>query len=150
MNDLTEFETLGAVPAVPSYVAAIVIAEDAAGRVLMQLRDDISGIAAPGKWCLFGGAIEAGESLVQSAQREFAEETGVDLAPEELRPFVRIESSATEGGVLYVYRSLRVLRPEEVVLGEGAGFAFLTLAQVRAFDTVPAIRAVLERFEAGR
>jgi hypothetical protein len=37
-----------------------------------------------------------------------------------------------------------------VVLGEGAGFAFLTLAQVRAFDTVPAIRAVLERFEAGR
>lgn len=38
---------------------------------------------APGQWFTIGGGVEAGESLMQAAAREIAEETGfTDVAPE--------------------------------------------------------------------
>ena len=46
------------------------------GQVLMQLRDDKEGIAFPGKWGFFGGAVEPGESPEDAARRELAEEIG--------------------------------------------------------------------------
>lgn len=51
-------------------VAAGVIVRDAAGRILLQHRDD-------GTWGIPGGGLEAGESLEQAAARELYEETGL-------------------------------------------------------------------------
>lgn len=53
------------------------------GRLLMQERDD-APILDPGRWGLPGGHLDEGESFLDGAVRELAEETGVRLAPEAL------------------------------------------------------------------
>ncbi|MCT0225032.1 NUDIX hydrolase [Synechococcus sp. CS-1328] len=44
------------------------------GRWLMQLRDEIPGIVAPGCWGLFGGHLDPGETPEQAMRRELLEE----------------------------------------------------------------------------
>jgi 8-oxo-dGTP diphosphatase len=44
------------------------------GRWLMQLRDEIPGIVAPGCWGLFGGHLDPGETPEQALRRELLEE----------------------------------------------------------------------------
>jgi len=59
-------------PAANSRVPAVnVVVTDERGRLLMIRRTD------NGNWALPGGAIDLGESLVQAAVRETAEETGI-------------------------------------------------------------------------
>jgi 8-oxo-dGTP diphosphatase len=44
------------------------------GRWLLQLRDDVPGIVAPGHWGLFGGHLDPGETPEQALRRELREE----------------------------------------------------------------------------
>jgi 8-oxo-dGTP diphosphatase len=58
-----------------------VVLVDHAGRVLMQLRDDIPTIADPGCWVNPGGVIDPGESPEDGARRELLEETEYRAGP---------------------------------------------------------------------
>ncbi|HMO56415.1 MAG TPA: NUDIX domain-containing protein [Roseiflexaceae bacterium] len=57
---------------------AVVVAVIDADRVLLTRREDFE------IWCLPGGAIEPGESLVEAARREVREETGFEVVIDRL------------------------------------------------------------------
>ncbi|MFC3927650.1 NUDIX hydrolase [Streptococcus caprae] len=54
------------------------ILADADGNILLQRRSD------KGSWAIPGGAMELGESSIEAAVREFAEETGIKVSPKRL------------------------------------------------------------------
>ena len=58
-------------------VAAVLVN---AGRFLMQLRDDVEGVASRGKWSLFGGHRNYGETEREAILRELREELGFWLS----------------------------------------------------------------------
>lgn len=60
------------------------------GLWLLQLRDDIEGIVAPGCWGLFGGHLEPGESPEEGLRRELQEEISYPAAS--LHPWWRLEN----------------------------------------------------------
>lgn len=122
-----------------------VLLQDRAGRVLMQLRDDVPEIAGPGKWCLFGGHIDAGETILQTAIREMAEETGLNVRPDELRPYV-VTRSNPRSNLVYVYHMVRDITPADICVGEGAGFAFFTRAQIGRLDMIDGFRSLFHQF----
>ena len=154
---MTETETEADFPALCDWrdpgagAGAHVLIHDAGGRVLLQLRDDIPGMAYPGRWSLFGGGVEPGETLRAAAVREVAEETGLALPPASLTPLGRILSRWGRSGLrLFVYAAPMPQGPETVRLDEGAGFALATPAQTDALDLIPEFRPAIARFRAAR
>ena len=59
------------------------------GAYVLQLRDNIPGIAYPGMWSLFGGALEPDENPEEGLRREILEELGVTLGV--CRPLWQVE-----------------------------------------------------------
>ncbi|MDR6263859.1 NUDIX domain-containing protein [Roseobacter sp. N2S] len=124
--------------------AAGVILLDQHSRLLMQLRDINERTAGPGLWSIFGGEVEAGETLQAAALREFAEETGLILPPTALTPLARALSLF--GTRLYAFTATISVDPSQIRLGEGAGFAFLTRVQIESLPLMPAAGAILRHY----
>ena len=59
--------------------SAHVLFVNADNQVLLRLRDDRPDLPYPGQWDLVGGAVEAGETLVEAAIREIKEEIDLDI-----------------------------------------------------------------------
>jgi 8-oxo-dGTP diphosphatase len=137
-----DFATIGAWARPGPDRGAGVLLRDARGRVLMQLRDAFPEVARGGWWTLFGGGVEPGETLREAALREFAEETGVALDPAAPRPLARMLSSGPSRRRLYFFEARLDLAPAAIRVGEGAGFAFMTAAQLAEHRVIPEIRAV--------
>jgi 8-oxo-dGTP pyrophosphatase MutT (NUDIX family) len=102
----------------PSYAARFgtgverrfgcVILVDAAGRVLLQERDERAPID-PDRWGMSGGHLDPGEDPEAGAYRELEEETGVRLPPGTLRHFAQFRvfhphSASLDRTDLYVAR----------------------------------------------
>jgi 8-oxo-dGTP pyrophosphatase MutT (NUDIX family) len=58
------------------FAHAVILVRSAYG---LQLRDNIPGIAYPGMWSLFGGALEPDEDPERGLRREIMEELGIAL-----------------------------------------------------------------------
>ncbi|MDU8928498.1 NUDIX domain-containing protein [Alisedimentitalea sp. MJ-SS2] len=137
---MSGFRDIGVVPETVIWRGAGMLAHDEQGRVLMHLRDDLPGVAAPGLWSCFGGEVEPGETLEQAAKREFLEETGVDVSGDVIRPLCRFATIAHGGGVLHVFQLERPVAAQDIRLGEGAGFAFLNRDQLARFPLIANLR----------
>lgn len=87
--------------------------------VLLHHRDDKPGIAAPGKWALFGGHLEEGESPRAALVRELREELGIDVVT--ATPFVMLEGAYTRFFIFLVHLTAEL---GELVLGEGQGLGY--------------------------
>ncbi|MDP1743890.1 MAG: NUDIX hydrolase [Candidatus Amesbacteria bacterium] len=60
-----------------NYSGVIIIRDD--GTMLIQHRDNKSSISNPGKWCIPGGMVQAGEINEDAARREIWEECGYNI-----------------------------------------------------------------------
>ena len=61
-----------------TYVSTVILVSPT-NRVLLQLRDNIPIIYAPGMWGNFGGSVEERETSEEAAYRECKEELGIEL-----------------------------------------------------------------------
>jgi len=91
------------------------------GRWLMQLRDDIPGIVAPGCWGLFGGHLDPGETPEQALRRELREEIG--WQPEALHFWLQ---QRNQRRLAHVFRVELTVPLSELQLLEGQDMALVS------------------------
>ncbi|MGD1809391.1 NUDIX hydrolase [Dapis sp. BLCC M126] len=108
----------------PHVAIAILYRE---GKFLLQLRDDIPGIAHPGKWAFFGGHIEPGETSEAAVKRELAEE--ISYAPDIVSEFgVYYDTNV----VRHVFYAPLTVELKDLVLAEGWDMGLLSPAEIKA------------------
>lgn len=114
-------------------VGAILIAED--GRFLMQRRDDDVPIWFPGRWGLFGGAIDPGETPEGALKRELTEEIGLTDFDAEYLTQVAFDVRPWQGGIRGRFVYCVAIDQQQVDhaienLTEGAECRLITLDQL--------------------
>ena len=129
----------------PDYRGAVILPVDPDGRVLLQLRDRNPAAIHPGEWGLFGGGVEAGESLLTAVRREFAEETGIEAPQSAFSPFARIVSPVTRRR-LFIFEARMKIAPADLSLGEGAGFGFFEPSDFARLPLIGSVRIILEHW----
>ena len=90
-------------------------------RFLMQLRDDIPGIAFPGSWGLFGGHLEPGEAPDTALIRELQEE--ISFSPQH---FWQFNCYKYPEKIRHTYYMPLTVETEQLVLTEGWDFGLLS------------------------
>ena len=116
----------------------------AAQAVFLHKRDGKTKIN-PHKWAFFGGQSEGNETHIECFIREFEEEIGLKVRPEEpkhLREYMN--TLVNQYRVVFYVES--AVREEELVLGEGAGFSWIKLADVFQYDLADRTREDLKYF----
>lgn len=106
-------------PAQQLQVAIAIIYQER--QFLMQLRDDIPGIAYPGCWGFFGGHIEPGETPKSALERELKEE--INLSTINLKKFGCYTDIKVKR---HVFHGPLTLPIEALTLNEGWDMALLT------------------------
>lgn len=129
-----------------------VLLVDAAGRVLLQERDEHAP-RCPEQWGPPGGHVEEGETHEAAAYRELAEETGVVLPPGTLRLwrdeiFAYREEDRVAHYQLWVGRA--DLTDADVACHEGRQMTFVDPAAIPALDLWESARHFLPAFLASR
>jgi len=119
---------------------------DAAGRFLLQHRDDKPGISNPGKWGSFGGSLEPYETPEEGFLREIAEE--LQWRPSSMRlsagtPYVRDGSRR----LVYAFAAPLGVPIDKLQLCEGQGMDLFPPDALPS-DTVPDLRTLIQRFAA--
>ncbi|MBF6600940.1 MAG: NUDIX domain-containing protein [Dehalococcoidia bacterium] len=127
---------------------ALIVAED--GRLLLQLRDDAPGRAAPGRWGFVGGRVEPGERPADALLRELREELG--WRPRHFEPYVtraieRADEPTWRGFTSHVFAAHLDVAPDALVLGEGQALALFP-PQALPGGMVPGIAPLIGEFAA--
>ena len=114
---------------------AVVFLVDARGHVLLQHRDEHAPRAA-NQWGMVGGHVEDGEDHDSAMRREILEETGIEIAAEDLVLWEAREFEYTDGhrSSYRVYAGRVDLTDDDIVLGEGRAIVFVDPADTPALD----------------
>jgi len=122
-----------------------VILVDRRGRFLLQLRDDIEGIAWPGMWGIVGGAIEVGEWPYDAAVRETEEEVGQRI--EQLHLVGAIPAVWSDGGTLHLFCGGAAFLDEDIIVGEGQDARFFDPGDIQQIErTTPFLKPLVNSF----
>jgi 8-oxo-dGTP pyrophosphatase MutT (NUDIX family) len=133
-------ETTGAEGQARPRAATLLIVTNSG--LLMHHRDDKPGIAHPGCWAGFGGAVEVGETVEEALHREVTEETGLVIAD----PIFLTDSVDHEGDgrLVSLFYIVGDYRPGDIQLHEGAGVAIHRVAGLPALKITPFVRRAIE------
>lgn len=112
---------------IPQTSIVILLPED---RVILQFRDEHTP-SYPLSFANWGGSVEEGESAVECACRELAEELGLDIDSVELTHISNDVFKGTPRDIFLLQKDIRLL---DLRLGEGAGFVCVPRA---AIETIP-------------
>ncbi len=88
-------------------------------KYCFQHRDNKPGIASPGLFAGFGGAIESDETPLQAAKRELSEETSLDVDKMKFKELGRLDLSREGLGIRYVFVADIIELDFEVYEGQG-------------------------------
>jgi 8-oxo-dGTP pyrophosphatase MutT (NUDIX family) len=129
-----------------THAAAGVMMVARDGRLILQLRDDIPDIDNRGMITGFGGAAEHGETPVECALRELAEETGLRADAAALRLLGSASKRDFRGNnTACVFYELRDVDPASLTITEGTAIV-LSLHQIAADTRVtPLCREMVAR-----
>jgi 8-oxo-dGTP diphosphatase len=114
---------------------SVILLVDAAGRLLLQERDEHAPRAA-GQWGLVGGHVEDGEDFETAAYRELDEETGIRLAGglRLWRDETFRYSDMDEPCHYQVWVAPTTLTDADIVVGEGRQIVFVPPERVLGLD----------------
>jgi 8-oxo-dGTP diphosphatase len=126
---------------------ASVLMVDAAGRILLQLRDGNAPIG-PHLWAIPGGHIEPGEDPEVAARRELREETGLDASssPELFWHGFRTFGIEFGHAEWYVYCGRTQASQDDVIVGEGAAMEFVAAERILALPLAANARYFVSLF----
>jgi 8-oxo-dGTP diphosphatase len=119
---------VGRYPKSQPFSASAFLYDPVTQSLLLHLRDE-KAPTYPNTWAFFGGLGEPGETDVECCLRELREEIGLDLQPHELqrlREYVVTERQQYH----VVFYAEKAVPLDKLVLGEGAGFAWVALTEV--------------------
>lgn len=117
---------------------------DAAGRVLLNLRDDKPEILYPNHWAILGGEAELGESPQRAARRELREEVG--LTAEDLEYFCSIIDRDGHRQLVSVFSTHTRASATDLSLAEGQDLRFFSFDELDGLQITPFVRQVLSAF----
>lgn len=121
------------------------IALDKHGRLLMQKRDNYPDLPSAGLWGLFGGHVEPHETPEAAIRREIEEELGAKIGQCTMRPLARF-ALAKKSTQVFMFRCETSIQACDIVLNEGAGFAFLDRGQIMDLDIAASVREYVRDF----
>ncbi|HUC12923.1 MAG TPA: NUDIX domain-containing protein, partial [Acidimicrobiales bacterium] len=123
----------------PRAAMLLIVTDD--GRLLLHHRDDKPGIAHPGCWAGFGGAVEEAESVEEALRREVLEETGLLIE----EPSLLTEAVDVEGGgrLVSLFYVIGGISPEQIDLQEGAGVGVHSLDEIEDLQVTPFVRRAI-------
>ncbi len=126
---------------------AVALLVDARGHVLLQLRDEHAP-RAPNIWGMVGGGVEDGEDYESAISREIFEETGIEIAAEDLTLWLETGFDYSDGyhGDYRVYAGRVDLTDDDIVLGEGRAIVFVDPANIPALEKAESTGHFLPRF----
>ena len=109
-------------------VKACVIILNKAGQILLQKRDEEPEM---GKWVLFGGGVEPGETEIEAARREIKEELNYGI--ENISLFKRYENNGIEQPIFIAGDTVEL---NELSLHEGLEMNFFASRDVTTMNDI--------------
>jgi 8-oxo-dGTP diphosphatase len=126
-----------------------VLLVDPRGWLLLQERDE-HPVIDPDKWGLPGGHVEPGETYAHAARRELAEETGIEVAADELAFWGEFEVDHRHAygtfDRMQVFVAPTSLRDEDVDCREGRRIVFVDPDVTRSLPLTAAAAVILPAF----
>ena len=123
---------------------ATILLLNARNEILLQKKELIFK-RWPGRWSMFGGGIEHGETPEEAVRREVKEELDVELG--EVKLFKVFDyTDEDRAGKMHIFTSRFAGETSDISLKEGAGFAFFANHEIAALHLIDHDDKIVKEF----